>query len=412
VKNLRVMGFERWTGLGVRFRHTISFIALVTTFAGVALLIDRPRGTVFEWVSIPIVVVGGMLLGWSLRPATTPPVGPSTSLASRLIRRITMGGRLLRIFPGFGIAIILGDLTYNLTLSASPSIQTEDTTVLLAAVGFLVYGLVPERLARERDFVLLFFLFLNSILVVPLLVARLYYADFERSVDVYSWVALAPETGAILNLLGVTNQVHAVAGSTAPGLTFTPQHLANQVTVVITTACSGIYSFGIFASAFAAFVMSEYNRLSPRIWLLLGLGFLTAYAANVLRMVMIVLVAYYTDTEQTDLQNMLLAHSYAGWLLFVGWIAFFWGIVFKILPREPVKSTLESDLQIDGNPEVVCKICSHGLTPLIPAKRCECGAYYHRRCIAAVERCPSCQRPWALASPAVPESQGRDETRS
>ena len=342
------------------------------------------------------------MLAWSTWPESTPQVEPSTSLASRFIRRITMGGRLLRFFPSAGIAIILADLTYNLTLSATPSIQTEDTIVLLAAVSFLVYGFVPERFARERDFVLLFFLLLNSILVVPLLAARLFYADFERSVDVYSWVALAPETGAMLNLLGVANQVHTVAGSTAPGLTFTPQHLAAPVTVVISTACSGIYSFGIFASAFAAFVLTEYNRLSPRIWLLLGLGFLTAYAANVLRMVMIVLVAYYTDTEQTDLQNMLLAHSYAGWLIFVGWIALFWAIVFKILPREPVKSTLKSDSQVDRPPEVVCRICSYGLTPLIPAKRCECGAYYHRRCIAAVERCPSCQRPWALASPAAP----------
>ncbi|HYS74062.1 MAG TPA: archaeosortase/exosortase family protein [Thermoplasmata archaeon] len=412
MENLRVMGFDRLATLRVRFRRTISLAALVTTFAGVALSIDRPRGTVFEWVSIPIILVGGTLLAWSMWPAGTPPVGPSTSLASRFIRRITIGGRLLGFFPSLGIAIILGDLTYNLTLSATPSIQTEDTIVLLAAVSFLVYGIVPERFARERDFVLLFFLWLNSILVVPLLVARLYYADFERSVDVYSWVALAPETGAVLNVLGVANQVHAVAGSTAPGLTFTPQHLAAQVTVVITTACSGIYSFGIFASAFAAFVLSEYNRLSPRIWLLLGLGFLTAYAANVLRMVMIVLVAYYTDTQQTDLQNMLLAHSYAGWLIFVGWIALFWTIVFKVLPREPVKSVLKSDLQIDGHREVVCKICSHGLTPLVPAKRCECGAYYHRRCIAAVERCPSCQQPWALAGPTVPEGQGTDETRS
>ena len=386
MKNLRVMSFERWTGLGVRFRHTISFIALVTTFAGVALLIDRPRGTVFEWVSIPIVVVGGMLLGWSLRPATTPPVGPSTSLASRLIRRITMGGRLLRIFPGFGIAIILGDLTYNLTLSASPSIQTEDTIVLLAAVGFLVYGLVPERLARERDFVLLFFLFLNSILVVPLLVARLYYADFERSVDVYSWVALAPETGAILNLLGVTNQDHAVAGSTAPGLTFTPQHLANQVTVVITTACSGIYSFGIFAAAFVAFVFTEYERPSKSVWLFLILGMIAAYAANVLRMAVIVLVGYYSASPQTELQDMLLAHSYAGWIIFLGWIGLFWGILFKFLPKG----------RIIGSPTPVshresqCVACTRALSPTIAAVRCSCGAYYHVACIAEELRCLQC----------------------
>jgi archaeosortase C (PEF-CTERM variant) len=399
------MGLERWVSLVVRYRRTVSLLGLVTTFAGVALLIDRPRGTVFEWVSIPIIVLGATLLAWCIRPARTSLVGPSTSLASRFIRRITLGGRLLRFLPGLGIAIILCDLTYNLTLSATPAIQTEDTVVLLAAASFIGYGFVPEQFARERDFVLLFFVWLNSVLVIPLLVARLYYADFERSVDVYSWVALAPQTSAVLSLLGVANQVHVVAGSTAPGLTFKPQNLEVQVTVVITTACSGIYSFGIFASAFAAFVLNESNRLSARFWFLLGLGFLTAYTANVLRMVVIVLVAYYTDTGQTDLQNMLLAHSYAGWLIFVGWIALFWGIVFRVLPRESAGSTSKAHQQIDARPEAVCEVCLLALTPIVPARKCACGAYYHRRCIGAAENCQSCRRPWPPVGPAVPESQ-------
>src|SRR5205823_11672073 len=154
-------------------------------------------------------------------------------------------------------------------------------------------------------------------------------ADFERSVDLYSWTALAPETSAVLSFLGVANSVHPVVGSTAPGLTLMPQHLAVQVTIVITTACSGIYSFGIFASAFVAFVLTEYEKTSPRVWAMLGFGLLTSYAANVFRMVVIVLVGYYMDTAQTDLQNMIVAHSYAGWAIFLTWIAAFWTILLK-----------------------------------------------------------------------------------
>src|SRR5437016_5197592 len=338
-------------------RRTIVLTAILTTFGGVALLLDRPEGSVLEWFGLPFLVVGGAVFVWGAWPhgKAAPPSPPS--VAARLLRRLTWDGRLVPFFPAFGAAIFLADLWYNVALSATPALQAEDTIVLLAAASLVGYGIVPSRFARERDFVLWFSLCLNAILVVPLLAARTYYSDFERSVDVYSWVALAPETSAVLSLLGVSNNVHAISGSTAPGLTFAPQKLSIQVTIVITTACSGIYSFGIFASAFVAFVLTEYKRSSPWMWALLGLGFLASYAANVLRMVAIVLVGYFTDTPGTDLQNMLVAHSYAGWIIFLGWLALFWGVLLKFLPLEKspqvgLKSTKETMQQ--GIPCVSC----------------------------------------------------------
>jgi exosortase/archaeosortase family protein len=301
-------------------------------------------------------------------------------------------------FPVFGVALVLADLGYNLTLSATPAFQTEDIIVLLAAATLLGHNFVPARFARERDFVLLFFVALNTVLVVPLLVARAYYADFERSVDLYSWVALAPQTSFVLSLIGVTNSVHGVTGSTAPGLTFTPQHLPIQVTVVITTACSGIYSFGIFASAFFAFVLTEYEHMVRRIWILLGLGLLASYAANVLRMVVIVLVGYYTDTTQTDLQNMLIAHSYGGWLIFLGWIALFWGLLLKELPT----GVLAHVQAVMGHPRSMCGFCKTDLTPRLPATRCVCGAYYHEACLESAGKCLECGR----AQRVTPEPAG------
>jgi exosortase/archaeosortase family protein len=288
-----------------------------------------------------------------------------------------------------GAAIIVADLAYNAVLSATPALLTEDTIVLAAAISLVSYGFIPLRFARERDFVLLFFIVLNSILVLPLIVARAVFANFEQSVDLYSWVALAPQTGAVLNLLGVGNSVHSVSGSTAPGITFQPRHLSIQVTVVITTACSGIYSFGIFASAFVAFVLTEYKSVSRRVWLLLGLGFLTAYVANVLRMVAIVLVGYYTDTPATDLQNMLIAHSYAGWLIFLGWIALFWGIILKLVPTGHLAPALEQ-IGTDRPGSSGCRICGGSFSPAVPATRCACGVFYHIRCISEIGRCGAC----------------------
>ena len=61
--------------------------------------------------------------------------------------------------------------------------------------------------------------------MVPLLLARVYYDDLSKSVNVYSWVALAPETSAVLSAVGVINTIHSVPGDSAPGLTFTPMHV-------------------------------------------------------------------------------------------------------------------------------------------------------------------------------------------
>jgi hypothetical protein len=125
------------------------------------------------------------------------------------------------------------------------------------------------------------------------------------------------------------------------------------------------------------------------------LGFLASYVANLLRMVIIVLVGYYTDSAQSDLQNLLLAHSYAGWIIFLGWLALFWGLLFKFLPAERASSAAESTLSQKRAKQWglrACDACGGALTPAIPAIRCPCGRYYHRKCVATEARCPSCNR--------------------
>lgn len=385
------MEFRRWLDLAERHRRILILVALLSTFAGADLLLNRPKGSELQWFAIPFLALGAALFAWAVWPRGVSPAASRPSLAARLLRVLTARGRLVPYFPILGIAIVVADLAYNAALSATPALLTEDTIVLLGAATLIAYGFVPARFARERDFVLMFFLALNAILVLPLLAARAFYADFERSVDVYSWVALAPQTSAILSLIGVSNTLHPVAGSTAPGLTFTPQNFAGQVTVVITTACSGIYSFGIFASAFVAFVLTEYERPSFRVWAQLGVGFAASYVANILRMVVIVLVGYSTDTAQTDLQNMLIAHSYAGWIIFLGWVALFWGILLKFMPRTAREIAPKKDSTIAGR-GARCGICGQPLTPTLPAGRCGCGSYHHLACATAKGRCPSCGR--------------------
>ncbi len=369
-------------------RKAMVLMALITTFAGVALLVDRPKGSILEWVALPLVAIGGAIFIWQVWPLTPQKEPARNHIFGKILSRLGLDKQRVSLFPALGAAIVLTDIAYNVFLSANPQLLTEDTIAILLGATLLAHPLVPAKYARERDFVLAFFVLLNLILVAPLLLSRVYYQDFQRSVDVYSWVALAPETGGVLSMIGVSNTVHPVSGATAPGLTFVPLHVGVEVTVVITTACSGIYSFGIFASAFAAFVMTEYEKPSKRLWVFLGLGLTTSYIANVLRMVVIILVGYYTDTGETDLQNMLIAHSYAGWLIFLAWIALFWSLLFRFLPQTRVDVNPRKVAR--SAPSTLCWKCKRSMSLAIPGRRCSCGRYYHIACAPTGSNCIAC----------------------
>src|SRR2546425_11930152 len=258
-------------------RHTTASVlaGFLLVFAGVDLLLNPPHLANSEVLGIPFLVAGLALFALLFRRMPGAPAHQERrTLASRFLDIATLHGKLLRWFPAFAIVLIALDLTYNQLVFGRISLGTEDTILLLFAASLFAYPFIPARFGRERDFVLMFMAALLLVLVVPLLLLRLYYRDFEASVDAYSWAALAPQTAWVLNLLGVPASVgpDTFSGSTAPALTFLPKSGSLPITVVITTACSGIYSFGIFASAFVAFVVTEFDRVRPKVLALMALG--------------------------------------------------------------------------------------------------------------------------------------------
>src|SRR2546422_3432772 len=53
----RAVGLKEAVVAAARHRQAMILAALVTTFAGVALFIDRPHGTVLEWLCAPFLRV-------------------------------------------------------------------------------------------------------------------------------------------------------------------------------------------------------------------------------------------------------------------------------------------------------------------------------------------------------------------
>ena len=271
-------------------------------------------------------------------------------LSNRLIQKLTINGRLLPHLWIIGLLIIVADFTLNFFIQKS-EIGGNDLIVIFFGIALIFYN-PPEWMAigpyvanwikkkypREMDFMVVFLGLLILILVIPIYAQALWtgHTQGAQSGELYFegdmvFVLLTAPLSGILSVLGVAN--------TASGalLTFWMAD-GGKAEVGIAATCAGIYSFGIFLSAFIAFVLSEYSRFTRRIGILLVVGSAMTYLANLLRMTLIVLAGYYNGVGAGDNPapfTLLWTHEYAGELIFISWVAVFWWIAFKYLASEP-----------------------------------------------------------------------------
>jgi len=399
--------FRDWA----RARRTpFVLLGILLLFAGVDLLLNKPKGEYLELLSVPLLAAGALVLLYVLWPeegaaplaVAGPP--PRPTIASALTRRLTLNGRLQPFLPVLGLVLIASDLVFNVVLAATPGYGTQDTIVLMAGFFLVAYRFIPAKFGSERDFLFVFLLVLNLILTLPLVLFRVANADFNASVDVYSSAFLAPQTAWTMRLFGIDASVGTCSQlgllpaqcaliRASPGLAFTTRS-GVQVALFITTSCSGIYSFGLFTSAFAAYVTTEYRRVSARVFVFLVVGVLASYVANILRMTVIGLVGYYAATPQDTLQGMLAAHSNAGWLIFLAWVSLFWVLMFLFLKPEKDPDAVVPTAPAPKKIRVECAVCGQILKVDIPATRCTCGRFYHRACLAGAGACPHCRTPY------------------
>ena len=73
-----------------------------------------------------------------------------------------------------------------------------------------------------------------------------------------------------------------------------------------------------------AYLIAFREKNIKKIAMYVGIGFPALYAANIVRIMMIILVGYYKGYEA-----MLFAHSHLGWVIFVLAMFFFWYFVFE-----------------------------------------------------------------------------------
>ncbi len=267
--------------------------------------------------------------------------GKEDFLATKLISFLTTGS-MKPLFPVLGFLFLLAVPVYNLGLKGSMEIGSNDIVMLLVGTILLCYHRIPVEYSREKDFAVIFFTLLFLLVVLP----TTYYAMSNDTTE-GSWEdenvpnepiverLLARPVSKIVTGLGVDSYNYGVVIYYEKQYDYHDDSGAGEYGhVSIALGCTGLYSVAIFLSGFIAFIFVEYSRFDQKVAVLLGLGILSSYIANLLRMSIIVLVGSYYGNDA-----LLWTHQNMGELIFLIWVGIFWGFMYSYLFDEKKVTT-------------------------------------------------------------------------
>jgi len=243
----------------------------------------------------------------------------------------------LAYFRGYfrliGFFLIICTLFYEYVGDATFSSNT--FLVLLLALIFIIYEKIPPEFKKEGDFLLIFFVFISSFFVFPLVLFKIFTGNigecnvdpgtscdilslFEESELVY--FLLSKPLGIILNFLGYNVFVAGQA------IFFEDLNAGRLQSVIVARSCAGIASIQIFISALLSYIGIEYKKVDSKVLFLIVSGIFFSYIANLFRMTIIVISGHYWGIE-----TLLFVHEYIGWMIFTFWMFMFWIITNKVL---------------------------------------------------------------------------------
>ncbi|MBM4248412.1 MAG: hypothetical protein FJ149_03075 [Euryarchaeota archaeon] len=387
---------QRHLGLAPRWWLAVG---LIMAFVGVNLQLLTHIVPV-RWFGLGLIIVGMAKAIYWVRfieraaPAQKPV--RRVDLADRFIHHLTLGGRLRPWLPIIGLVAILIDLGWNLGIARSTEFLSQDWTMWALGAVLIIYNFVPRAYGKERDFSLILIFLYSATMVLPLGLYRLATGTVELPGGFVHWLLGVP-VAAIVNLTGAWASAHGI---------YIDYQMSNGQfgTLGISTGCAGLDSLFLFISGFVAFVLVENARMDRRMGAALVLGIITAYFANLLRMVVIVEAGVYWGHDA-----MMAVHENAGTLIFLGWIAVFWYLMYRFILRRP-RAAGEAGAGPSQRPDadaLSCAGCGAAVDPGdIPEKCPECGQKFDRSLYCdgcghridpddIPEKCPSCGNPFS-----------------
>ena len=321
------------------------WLLLLGSLFVIAALYNHYIGHSVYLVEIIFVVIGTLIVLYGLITQRSEPADAEEGILVSLLSRYMTKKQCSFILPLVGFLVILGWSIWKLSVKGTADLQMEDFMVTLLGLALVLYYSGPSRFTPQKDFVVLYLIFMTFVFVVIWKSYVMFTGDAGARLSSYTrYYLITIPVVVLVQLLGV--DASAFLQTDSPGLTNFIEYAyhGRYITVGIGVTCSGLYSAGLFFSAFLAFVLVRYKKIDKYILFGLGVGLLVTWLSNIFRMTITVLVGSIYGHPALSV-----FHSYFGIIVFIIFLTVFWVLIVRWLDRhEPVQSAERA--KTDENP--------------------------------------------------------------
>ena len=211
-------------------------------------------------------------------------------------------------FLYIGIFIFLSTFFAELLIFDS-TLSDNSFFAFLLSSWLIIFNRIDDKFYFEREWLLLLFIFLFCTFTVSQGVYRFILSTNTFSLsfignDLIVNIFLAKPTSAFLQFLGYNVFSNGIT------LSYEDLNAERMSSVSVATGCSGIYSVLIFICLYSSYMlMLPVNKKD--LFLLLGIGIILSYVANIFRMSLIIVVGHYYGYEALEF-----THANLGWIFF------------------------------------------------------------------------------------------------
>jgi exosortase/archaeosortase family protein len=214
-----------------------------------------------------------------------------------------------RLIIFIGILMCLLSVTSIQLGITNPPFSIGEVSLLLSGMGVILFGILNHR---------------SLVLPVSIpFIAVVGYGGYELFIRNQDWITapLIPYivifTTSLLDILGIKAIAHGNI------ISFLSQTGA-PIYIAIVSDCTGIWSLGTFTIAVIIVLTSFPESITRKSIVLIGIGYIGTFCANILRILLISLSGYFFGP--TGIMEQV--HIHIGWICFSLWMIIFWYYYF------------------------------------------------------------------------------------
>jgi len=271
---------------------------------------------------------------------------PSSGILVDLLSKVISRERSAVLIPLVGFLLVAIWSGWKLFVTGQADLKLEDFVVTLFGISLVLYNAGPSKYAMQKDFVVLYLMFLTIVFAVIWKTYTIVSGDSYYMINAYSeYYLINIPVVFLVRMFGVEVSSELDASSHGISNYITFEYQGRDILLGIGEGCSGLYSAGLFFSAFLAFVLVRYRKVDPWILAALGLGFIVTWASNIIRMAITIMIG-----SAYGAPALAFFHGYIGIIVFVVFVTIFWMLIVRWLDlvERPEKPQTEKDIVTDA----------------------------------------------------------------